>query len=336
MLSRMFGRTNWQCGWAKAAAAIAVCAIALGISSPADGVSGGKEITRLRAWLREDVRACAAIPNLHFVALEVVKTAVPQKGLPVQGANNTWGRLRLSQKEIISRSRYEFWGDGWLFRIDYAQSQPGIGAVNQCTAWNGRQFQTFDPVSRILRLWPSEPRKYIGILPELNPILTPLEFAQPPKAEAATPWLNWLTFNRLRQHLGSILTRCDAVRIIAKPPGGNGLWGKIQGSCRGMPTIYEMRVSRRSPHLIIGVRSKVSRFAWSEIKIAYERFRVGSRLIWLPKRITSLGKKTLNERFKDMQVGERFPPSVYTIDFKQARLIMMGVTGKVINTTPVR
>ncbi len=292
--------------------------------------------TALRVALCAQATAYTAIPRLHFVAVAIGKMTVPKAGLLSRGPDG-WGRIRLAQRQITYRSRYAFWGDVARFRIDYSQSETSLGSIVESEAWNLNLFQVFEPMGRILHVWPAlpKPKQFVDMMP-LNPILIPLEFTQPPGLPLKG--LPRLSFARMHGHLKSVLARCNAVKLLRPPHGGKGLWGVVKGSFRSLPATYEMRVSEKPPHLVVALRVKVSEFAWSSKKITYAQFRVGGRAIWLPRKITSVGKGsgTLVQNFRRTDVATRFSPSIYTINFKQARLVVKGPSGKVVNAGPVK
>jgi hypothetical protein len=145
----------------------------------------GNDLAELRAALCSQARGYAMLPSLHFVAIARGTIKVPKSGLPIRAANG-WGTIAVPKHEDLKfKSRFEFWGDGTRYRISWVQIGPGNGKSGGVEAWDGRRFQVFDSGSRTLWLWNARPKTYVGIAPPINPILVPLEFAQPPGADRA-------------------------------------------------------------------------------------------------------------------------------------------------------
>lgn len=303
--------------------------IGAALAFPASAGAAAGNGAALRAYLRAQVRSYSTLPPLHFVANAVGRFAVPRGGLLIRGANG-WGRMTPPFKQIAYRSRFAFWGDGSRFRINWLQTETGSGAMSQIEARNGRQFQLFDPEARVLWVWPSRPMDSADVVP-VNPILTPLEFVQPPGLRPRGR--QWLTLGRLRHNLASVLARCGAVKRLPRVAGHGGLWGSATGSEDGFPAIYEMRVQSKAPHLIVAIRTKFGRAAWYGQRITYRELKFGKRKYWLPITVRPLsGKKGFVVNFRYQPTTKPIPPSVYTLDFKHAKLIIMG--SKVIHVVP--
>jgi hypothetical protein len=294
-------------------------------------VGAGNNLAELRAALCNQAREYAILSSLHFVAITRGRITVPKSGLPMRAANG-WGTIVFSKHVSLKfKSRFEFWGDGTRYRISWKQIGPGDASSGGVEAWDGRQFEVFDPGSGTLWIWKSRPKSYVGIAPPINPILIPLEFAQPPGIDKATPWLHWLTFNRLRHHIGSVLSRCMSISPLPMQADGD-YCGRITGASGGMPTRFEVIVSVHKPRLVVAIRTRILHASWpaGTSRITYKSFLVGHRLVWLPHSVRSMNG-AISERFKDVKVNERIPPSRFTINYKMARLIVMKPNGKVIH-----
>jgi hypothetical protein len=299
------------------------------------------EISVLRSALRAQTRAYSLIREIHFVAtLHVVATA-PKSGAPFRYPGG-WGTYRFKDKKITYRRRYEFWGDGARYRIDFSQTGPGAGGWNVIETWNGTNFEVFDPGSRILQIWPHRPNRYVGMPALLSPLLVPLEFLQPPAPSAVMRWRNWLTFNRLRHDVQSVVKRCRGVTILPGLSSARGIWGRATGAAIGIPTgqaEFKIFVSQAAPRLVVEIRSTMLHpgvaWGWSSKSIHYKPFKVGRHTVWLPAEITTPDSSS-RERFKYLQVGVPFSPSVYAINFKLARKVVMEQSGKIVPANPAR
>ena len=299
------------------------------------------EISVLRSALRAQTRAYSLIPEIHFVATLHFAAIVPKSGVPFRYPGG-WGTYKFKDRKINWRRRYEFWGDGTRFRIDFSQIGPGAAGWNLVEAWNGRSFEVFSPGPRILQVWSHRPNRYVGMPALPNPLVAPLEFLQPPAPSGVMRWRNWLSFNRLRHNVPSVIKRCGGVAILPGLSSERGIWGRVTGAAIGIPTghaEFNILVAKAAPHLVVEIRSTMLHpgvtWGWSSKRIRYKSFRVGRHTVWLPAEITTPDNSS-RELFKYLQVGVPFSPGVYTINFKLARKIVMEPSGKIISATPAK
>ena len=227
-------------------------------------------------------------------------------------------------RTIHFTERYEFWGAGTKFRIDFQQFRPGA-SFDVLITDNGHRFRYFDRIGDQLRVMQSHP-KY-GETPDMrNPILEPLMFLIPPNAR----W-HWLNLARIARNPESVLSRCRAISNCgATVLAGAGLRGCLAGSLAGKPVQFSFTIPSRRRGLVTDVfaRQKKSGNYLHLLKIAYSAIHTTSgHVIELPVSFIERGREnnasvSVAMAISHLTIDQPISPAKFTINYKLAKVVV--------------
>ena len=237
-----------------------------------------------------------------------------------------------------SIERYEYWGAGEKYRIDYQHFTPRVD-IDYLVTDNGRHHRAFDRIADILAIGPTHPVQ--GVTPVIeNPILEPLApLAHHFPRRLKTPHIHWVNLARFARNPNSIFDRCRQVRNCGK----KGPRGCILGAYEGKPAHVRFTISGGASHpLVSGWRANEFR-SGSYIRLSrirYQAFRLKSgRKIFLPVEyvekgmirnlpIPISGPFTTKVFISHVSIDKPIPPGKFTINYKLAGLIIDETHGK--------
>ena len=239
------------------------------------------------------------------------------------------------KKETFTQ-RYEYWGAGKKYRIDYQQFAPHAD-FDVLVTDDGRHFEWFSRISDMLCIGPTHPIH--GVVPGMqNPILEPLVPLAPYfPLHLGTPHWRWVNLARFARNPKSIFNRCRQVRNCGKKGLNGSLHGCISGAYNGLASHVSFKVASRMYHPLVTtwiadeyqhVGSYVSMYI-----IRYKAFHLESRrMIFLPvafevkgmtKNIPGLwsGPFTVNVIISHVTLDKPIPPGKFTINYKLAHIV---------------
>lgn len=241
----------------------------------------------------------------------------------------------LKGKKSTATQRYEYWGAGVKYRIDYQQFVAG-GEYDVVVTDNGKHFRMFDRLADILTIGPTHPIH--GDLPVIqNPILEPLIPLTPYFPDFHTPHVQWVNLARFARNPKSIFDRCGKV----VPCGRAGLHGRLQGCILGSvyynPAHVRFILGAGMPHpLVTGWMANEFRYPGTYLRlrrIKYRAFRLPSgRMLFLPVAYSEEGVSknvplpvagpfTNTMVISHISLDKPIPAGTFTINYKLARFI---------------
>jgi hypothetical protein len=264
--------------------------------------------TRLNPIVRallSQARQYVRIKTIHFLAIGHYKVVA-------NGSTNHY------------RERYEYWGAGVKYRIDFQQFLRSASFDILMTD-NGRHFKYFDRIADQLRVMRSHPTH--GETPDMrNPILEPLMFLIPPNAR----W-HWLNLARIARNPESVLSRCRAISNCgATVLAGAGLRGCLAGSLAGKPVQFSFTIPSRRRGLVTDVfaRQKKSGNYLHLLKIAYRAIHTTSgHVIELPVSFIERGREnnasvSVAMAISHLIIDQPISPAKFTINYKLAKVVV--------------
>ena len=236
-------------------------------------------------------------------------------------------------KTEVAKTRYEYWGDGIKYRIDFQQFIHG-GTIDVLVTDNGKRFRRFDRISDILTIAPTHPiygSPPVTQSPILEP-LVPLALSFPP----GTPHEQWVNLARIARNPKSVFDRCRQVRNCGKAISGGNPEGCILGAYNTIPASVTFTIGRRAPHLVIRWQANQHGFRGAYVRlsrISYRSFLLPSgEKLYLPVSFEETGMEghlpgPLRGPFSNQVVishislDKPIAASKFTINYKLARFI---------------
>lgn len=222
------------------------------------------------------------------------------------------------------RVRYEYWGAGVKYRIDFQQFLRGA-SFDVLMTDNGRHFRYFDRIGDQLRIMQSHPTH--GETPDIrNPILEPLVFLIPPNSR----W-HWLNLARIARNPESVLGRCRAISSCgAIVPAGADLRGCLAGSLAGKPVQFSFTIPSSRQGLVTDViaRQKKGGNYLHLLKIAYRATHTASgHAIELPASFIERGREnnasiSVAMAISHLTIDQPISPGKFTINYKLAKVVV--------------
>ena len=195
-------------------------------------------------------------------------------------------------KTKVAKIRYEYWGDGIKYRIDFQQFIPGAN-IDVVVTDNGKHFRLFYRNSGSLIIAPTHP--IYGSPPVTqNPILEPLvPLATSVPPHLGTPRKTWVNLARIARNPKSVFDRCRLVRNCGKALLGGEPVGCIMGAYNTIPANVTFTIGRHAPHLVVRWQANQHGFRGAYIclsRITYRSFPLPSgEKLYLPVRFEETG-----------------------------------------------
>ena len=270
-----------------------------------------------KALLRQ-ANGLAQIKTIHFLATGKFKTQTKQG------------------KRVVASLRYEFWGAGAKYRIDFQQFAPQADFDILVTD-NGKHFCMLNRISDVLRIGPSHPTH--GGTPVMqNPILEPLIPLAPyfPR-RLGTPHTHWINFARFARNPRSIFDRCRKVTLCNMHARPGWSTGCLSGMVEYTPAKVQFAVDGVGSHsLVASWTATESRYPGAYMSMAsvqYHTFQLPSgKTIFLPGKFRLVGVLrpigawrgafTRDIRISNVSLDKPIAPDKFTIDYKLARYIV--------------
>jgi thiol-disulfide isomerase/thioredoxin len=231
------------------------------------------------------------------------------------------------KKETFTQ-RYEYWGEGIKYRIDFQQSAPKAH-FDVLVTDNGRHYRMLNRIPHFLTIEPTHPI-YFATPGMQNPILEPLAPLAPYFSwRLQTPHWWWVNLARMARNPQSVFNRCRAVRSCGMTGPGRGLQGCILGAVNGTPAQVRFTIGGGMPHpLVTGWTAKQFRYPGAYIRLSrinYRTFQLPSgRKIFLPVAIEKTGISrpigpwrglfTENIVISHISIDKPIPAGKFTID----------------------
>ncbi len=242
------------------------------------------------------------------------------------------------------KERYEYWGAGIKYRIDYQQFAPQAN-FDVLVTDNGRHYRMFDRISSIINIGPTHPTSFSPPVMQ-NPILEPLVPLAPYfpfRHHKWTPHVLWMNLARIDRNSQSVFNRCRQVWTCGKKGPGGSLQGCILGSFSDTPAHVRFRiVGGGGGHpLVTGWMAREYKHRGSYmrlIRIKYRSFRLSAgRIILLPVAFEERGMVrnwpgpyrgscTSKVVISHVSIDQPISPGKFTINYELAHSII-EVTG---------
>ncbi len=266
------------------------------------------------------------IKTLHFLAV-----------------SHTTFRTVKGKKETI-HNRYEYWGSGIKYRIDYQEFGPHADEDVVVTD-NGRHSRQFYRISDYLTIGPTHP--IYGVLPvPQNPILEPLAPLAPYFPFRHHKWashVQWINLPRFARNPKSIFDRCFQVRVCGNKSPDGSLHGCITGAVDWSAAQVRFKIfgGGWSHPMVTGWIAKKLQYPgnYSYIRLGRIRYRTirlkSGRKIYLPvtyvkKGIMKFaiwrGPATTKMVISHISLDKPIPLGKFTINYKLAHTVV-AVTG---------
>jgi hypothetical protein len=239
-------------------------------------------------------------------------------------------------KTETSTQRYEYWGAGIKYRIDFQQFVPQADSDFLVTD-NGRHFRMFNRIAALMTIEPTHPIHH-GVPVTPNPILMPLVPLAPffpPRL--GTPHMQWVNLARFTRNPQSIFDRCREVAPCGKKGLGVGLHGCILGAYQNYSVHVRFTIGGGMHHLLVtGWTANYLQLAGNYMRLShikYRAFRLPSRRkIFLPvafdekgmtKNMPGPGRGGWSNKvvISNVSIDQPIPPGEFNINYKLARFI---------------
>lgn len=290
--------------WGALFAVIAVLALTLMVNAVDEAAAPAPPRAAVVRAVVSQLRQYSELKTIHFLAQGNYTMVVPNR-------------------TIHFTERYEFWGAGTKFRIDFQQFRPGA-SFDVLITDNGHRFRYFDRIGDQLRVMQSHPKH--GETPDMrNPILEPLIFLIPLKAR----W-HWLNLARLARNPQLVLSRCLAIKPLATGAVSEGwLGGRTTGSLAGKPTRFTFYLSPGGQDLVGQVTARASdgKSVLRLHAIRYETFHTKTGDVLLPTAFRENGRQgptrvAMSMAISHILVDRPISPNRFTINYKLARVVV--------------